>query len=59
MFDIIETEDVKCTLGKIFYGSEESTYRETSVHGHSIPYVTPEDISLLEWLFAQRRETSE
>lgn len=40
------------------YGSEESTYRETSIYGHSIPYVTAEDISLLEWLYAQRRETT-
>jgi len=40
------------------YGCEESTYRETTVYGHSIPYVTAEDISLLEWLFAQRRETT-
>lgn len=39
------------------YGCEESTYRETSVYGHSIPYITAEDISLLEWMYAQRRET--
>jgi len=40
------------------YGCEESTYRETSVYGHSMPYVTAEDISVLEWMFAQRRETT-
>ncbi len=40
------------------YGSEESTYRETNVYGHAIPYVTDEDISLLEWLFERRRETT-
>lgn len=40
------------------YGCEESTYRETSVYGHAMPYVTAEDISVLEWMFAQRRETA-
>ncbi len=41
--------------------SDSCTYLETSAYGHDICYkhVSAEDISILEWLFAQRRETKQ
>lgn len=49
---------VNCVL--LDLGSETSTYRETSEYGHGITtnYISEEDISVLEWLFAQQKETA-
>ena len=42
------------------YGATNFTYRETNKYGHNIctRYVTASDISVLEWLYSQRRDTS-
>lgn len=44
----------------IDYGAENFTYRETTEYGHTIcdRYVGAGDISVLEWLYSQRRDTS-
>ncbi len=42
------------------YGADNFTYRETKKYGHNIctRYVTAGDISVLEWMYSQRRDTS-
>jgi len=49
---------INCVL--LDCGAETSTYRETSEYGHGITtnYISEEDISVLEWLYAQRRDTT-
>jgi len=44
----------------IDYGAENFTYRETTEYGHSIcdRYVGAGNITVLEWLYSQRRDTS-
>ncbi len=42
------------------YGAEHFIYKETHIYGHRAGsmHVTVDDLSVLEWLFAQRRETA-